>query len=68
MDKRLFVFMKHGNALDTLNFRGVGRSTSRHVRIWHGQKDMIGRIDWYLVILSSKTYVFEDKLTRCGSV
>ena len=24
MDKRLFVFMKHGDALDTLYFRGVG--------------------------------------------
>ena len=29
---------------------------------------MFGRTDWYLVILSSKTYVFEDKLTRCLSV
>ena len=47
MDKRLFVFMKHGDALDTF-----GRNTSRHVRIWHGQKEMIGRTDWYLVILS----------------
>ena len=64
----LFVFMKHGDALGTLYFRGVGRNTSRHVRIWHGQKKMIGRTDWYLVILSSNAYVFEDKLTRCGSV
>ena len=68
MDKRLFVFMKHGDALDTLYFRGVGRNTSRYVRIGHGQKEMIGRTDWYLVILSSKTYVFEYKLTRCRSV
>ena len=58
MDKRLFVFMKHGDALDTLYFSGVGRNTSRHVRIWHGQKEMTGRTDWYFVILSSKTYVF----------
>ena len=57
MDKSLFVFMKHSDALDTLDFRGVGRNTSRHVRVWHGQKEMIGRTDWYLVILSSKTYV-----------
>ena len=58
MEKRLFVFMKHGDALDTLCFRGVGRNTNRHVRIWHEQKEMFGRTDWYLVILSSKTYVF----------
>ena len=45
MDKMLFVFMKHGDALDTLYFRAVGRNTSRHVRIWHGQKEMIGRTD-----------------------
>ena len=25
MDKKLFVFMKHGDALHTLYFRGVGR-------------------------------------------
>ena len=68
MDKRLFGFMKHGGALDTLYFRVIGRNTSRHVRIWNGQKEMIGRTDWYLVILSSKTYVFEDKLTRFRSV
>ena len=68
MDKRLFVFMKHGDALDMLYFRGGGRNTSGHVRIWHGQKEMIGRTDWYLVIFSAKTYVFEDKLTRCQSV
>ena len=62
MDKTLFVFMKHGDALDTLYF---GRNTSRHVLIWHGKKEIIGRTYWYLVILSSKTYDFEDKLTRC---
>ena len=67
MDK-VCVFMKHGDAFDTLYFRAVGRNASRHVRIWHGQKEMIGRTDWYLVILSSNTYVFEDKLTRCRSV
>ena len=32
------------------------------------QKDMAGRVDWSLVILSSKTYVFEDKLTEYRSV
>ena len=32
------------------------------------QKDMAGRADWSLVILSSKTYVFEDKLTENRSV
>ena len=56
------------DSLDTLYFRGVGRNTSRHVRIWLEQKEMIGRTDWYLVILSSKTYVFEDKLTTYLSV
>ena len=45
------------DALEALYFRGVGRNRSRHVRIWHRQKEMIGRTDWYLVILSSKTYV-----------
>ena len=34
----------------------------------HVQKDMAGRVDWSLVILSSKTYVFEDKLTEYRSV
>ena len=62
------VFIEHGAARGTLYFRGVGRNTSRHVRIWHGQKEMIGPTDWYLDILYSKTYVFEDKLTRCRSV
>ena len=56
------------DALDMLYFRGVGRNTSQYVRIWHRQKERIGRTDWYLVILSSKTYVFEDRLTRCLSV
>ena len=32
------------------------------------QKDMAGRADWSLVILFSKTYVFEDKLTEYRSV
>ena len=32
-------------------------------KILHGK-----RTDRYLVILSSKTYVFEDKMTRCWSV
>ena len=50
------------DALDALYFRGVGRNTSRHVRIWHRLKEMIGRADWFLVILSSK-YIFEDKMT-----
>ena len=49
MDKRFFVFTKHCDALDTLYFRGVGSNTSRHVRTWYGQKEMIGRTDWYLV-------------------
>ena len=62
--QKVVCFYEHGDALDTLYFRGVGRNTSQHVRIWHGQKEMIGRTDWYLVILSSKTYVFEDKLSR----
>ena len=31
-------------------------------------KEMTGRADQYLVMLSSKTYVFEDDLTRCWSV
>ena len=56
MDKRLLVFMMHGDALDTLYFRGVGRNTSRHVRIWHRKKEMIGRTDWYLVILPSMRF------------
>ena len=29
------------------------------------QKEIIGQTDLYLVVLSSKTYVFEDKLTKC---
>ena len=49
--------IKNTIALETLYFRGVGKNTSRYVRIWHRQKEMIGRTDWYLVILSSKTYV-----------
>ena len=32
------------------------------------QKEVAGRIDYHLAILSSKTYVFEDKLTRCWLV
>ena len=28
------------------------------------QKEISGQTDWYLVILSAKTYVFEDKLTK----
>ena len=51
------------DALDTLYFSGVGMSGYGWDR-----KILIGRIDWYLVILSSKTYVFEDKLTRCRSL
>ena len=35
------------DALDTLYLRGVGRNTSRQVRIWHRQTEMIGRTDWY---------------------
>ena len=29
------------------------------------QKEITSQTDWYLVILSSKTYVFEDKMTKC---
>ena len=32
------------------------------------QKETTSRTDSYLVILSSKTYVFEDKLTKYKSV
>ena len=31
------------------------------------QREMTGRTDKYLIGLSSKTYVFEDGLTRCRS-
>ena len=58
MNKKVVCFTKHGDALDTLYFRDVGRNTSRHVRIWHGQKEMIGQTDWYLVILSSRHTFF----------
>ena len=29
------------------------------------QHEIISQIDKYLVILSSKTYVFEDKMSKC---
>ena len=29
------------------------------------QKEITSQTDYYLVILSSKTYVFEDSMTKC---
>ena len=63
MDKRLFVFM-----MMLLTRCILGALEGTRVGMSGYGKDMIGRTDWYLVILSSKTYVFEDKLSRCRSV
>ena len=32
------------------------------------QREVAGQAGQYLVILSSKTYVFEDRMTRCWSI
>ena len=32
------------------------------------QREVAGQADQYLVVLSSKTYVFEGRMTRCWSV
>ena len=36
-------------------------------RLKYTQKEITSQIDYYLVILSSKTHVFEDKMTKYKS-
>ena len=44
---------------------GVGK---HQIQVCTTQKEIVSQTDQYLVILSSKIYVFEDKLTKYLSV